>query len=173
MPYEKTSWKDRQIQNPNTFTLQNNADGTTTLIPQPGIVTEQGTPLSAANLNKMEQGIEDAHLQKANKAQEAWIAPTLLNSWVNLGDSYPTAGYRKNQFGMVELRGIVTGGASGSVICVLPEGYRPAKTCSGVITSSTGTGRVWLYPTGNVTHSTGAYGTGNLDLGNISFEAGA
>lgn len=59
MAYTPTPWKDRQVQKPNTFTIQNNPDGTVTLIPVPGTITQAGTPTSAANLNKIESAVKD------------------------------------------------------------------------------------------------------------------
>ncbi len=46
-------WKDRRVERENTFTLLHNNDGTITLIPVTGNVYEQGTPLNAINLNKL------------------------------------------------------------------------------------------------------------------------
>lgn len=57
MPYEKQTWVDRQVQNPMTFVLTNNADGTVTLTPSPGAVTNEGSLLLAERLNHMEDGI--------------------------------------------------------------------------------------------------------------------
>ena len=48
------TWVDRVVEKPRTFTMQNNADGTVTLIPAPGAVTQAGTPVNAANLNGIE-----------------------------------------------------------------------------------------------------------------------
>lgn len=59
MPYSKTNWKDRIIERPLTFTLTENDDGTVTLNPVTGLVTEEGTPVNANLLNKIEQGIAD------------------------------------------------------------------------------------------------------------------
>ena len=53
----KTVWKDRLVERPNTFEVQENPDGTITLIPTPGTVTQAGTPVNATNLNKIEDGI--------------------------------------------------------------------------------------------------------------------
>jgi hypothetical protein len=58
--YNKNTWKDRVVANPMTFTLQNNPDGTVTLIPAEGEIIEQGTPITANNMNSIEQGIADA-----------------------------------------------------------------------------------------------------------------
>lgn len=44
-------WVDRKVERPNTFVIQNNSDGTITLIPAPGTISEVGTPLNAENLN--------------------------------------------------------------------------------------------------------------------------
>lgn len=57
---------------------------------------------------------------------EAVIAPTLLNSWVNLGSTYATAGYWKDAHGYVHLSGVVKDGTVGlgTPILTLPSGYR-------------------------------------------------
>lgn len=61
MPYTKTNWVDRLVEFANRFTKSNETATSVTLTADPGVVTEAGTPLSAANLNKIEQGIADAH----------------------------------------------------------------------------------------------------------------
>jgi hypothetical protein len=58
--------------------------------------------------------------------QEAWIAPTLVNSWakvLNTPANEP-AGFYKDEFGIVRLRGWLANGTAGSVF-TLPVGYRP------------------------------------------------
>lgn len=57
MAYKKTLWKDRVVEKPNTYRSVENPDGTITLYPITGQVIEKGTPISAANLNKIEDGI--------------------------------------------------------------------------------------------------------------------
>jgi hypothetical protein len=57
---------------------------------------------------------------------EAWIAPTLTNSWVNFGGSQTPAGYWKDSFGIVHLRGLIKSGTAGAAAFTLPSGYRPA-----------------------------------------------
>ena len=59
--YSKTNWQDRIVQNPSTYSKRENADGTLTLTPAPGVVTNQGTPIKAEYMNKIELGLEDAH----------------------------------------------------------------------------------------------------------------
>ena len=72
MAYEKTIWKNREVERPRTFMMQNNPDGTVTLIPAEGEIIEPGTPIIAENMNKIEQGIKDAHDElAAHKAENA------------------------------------------------------------------------------------------------------
>lgn len=68
MTYNPTNWKDRIIEKPNTFNVQENSDGTVTLIPVTGQVLQQGTPLNAQNLNKIEQGLVETNSQLAQTA---------------------------------------------------------------------------------------------------------
>ena len=62
------------------------------------------------------------------KLPENWIAPTLLNGWVNFGDGWSTAAYYKDYFGIVRLTGRIKWGTTtgGTIIFVLPVGYRPS-----------------------------------------------
>ncbi len=69
MAYIKTTWKDRLVERPNTFEVQENLDGTITLIPTHGTVTQAGTPVNATNLNKIEEGI--VNLENATAAHLA------------------------------------------------------------------------------------------------------
>lgn len=67
MSYTPTEWKDRIVEKPRTYHVQNNPDGTITLIPAPGTVVQEGTPVNAANLNKLEQGLDTHQVEKASK----------------------------------------------------------------------------------------------------------
>ena len=62
--------------------------------------------------------------EKANKVQEAWITPTLINGWKSFADS--PVQYRKDGFGVVHFRGRLDPSAKASgEFCTLPAGYRP------------------------------------------------
>ena len=63
---------------------------------------------------------------KANKAQEAWITPTLINGWAGVS-GYPVR-YMKDTLGFVHFKGRMTGGTVGLVAFTLPVGYRPINT---------------------------------------------
>ena len=71
--------------------------------------------------------------EKANKVQEAWITPTLVNSWVAFDTR--TAKYKKADYGRIYLKGVVKSGTIGATIFTLPTGYRPDEALIfGVIT---------------------------------------
>ena len=58
---------------------------------------------------------------KANKKQEDWITPTLLNGVVA-----EYIRYRKNEFGGIDIQGNITSQHSGWItLFILPVGYRP------------------------------------------------
>lgn len=91
--------------------------------------------------------------QKANKTQEAWIAPTLLNSWVNYGGgSYDDAGYFLDDFGFVNLRGVIKDGVTtaGTVLFTLPSGYRPSLPKLSLVYAGTSVAYIDVLTSGNV-----------------------
>lgn len=57
--YVKTNWKDRIVQNPLTYEIINNEDGSITLVPKPGEIVQGGTPVHSAFLNNLEEGVSD------------------------------------------------------------------------------------------------------------------
>ena len=67
MSYTPTVWKDRVVEKPRTFTMQDNGDGTITLMPAPGTVVQEGTPVNATNLNNIEQGLSTHTAEKATE----------------------------------------------------------------------------------------------------------
>jgi hypothetical protein len=130
MAYTKTNWVDRSVQYPQRFTRT--SDGTyDTLVPAPGTVTNSGTPITAATLNNIENGIANLDTNKANKAQEAWHDLTLVEGWANSGGNTQKAQYMKDELGYVHIKGVIQNGnnGNGSWICSpLPVGYKPAES---------------------------------------------
>lgn len=78
MAYAKTNWKDRIVENPRTYDLTNNVDGSIILTPKPGEVIEEGTPISASRMNKIEEKLHDVDKglepQVTTGTAEAYIA---------------------------------------------------------------------------------------------------
>lgn len=78
----------------------------------------------ARKLDELEQQELDRR-SPVPTAQEAFITPTLQNSWVPYGGVYNNPGYWKDTFGVVHLRGMVKNGTMVQAIFTLPAGYRP------------------------------------------------
>jgi hypothetical protein len=81
---------------------------------------------SVENLKESTQGIRDVLPSKANKVQEDWIEPTLLNGWVSQ-NGYPVR-YMIDEFGFVHMEGALTGGSVGTIVFKLPDGYKTNQT---------------------------------------------
>jgi hypothetical protein len=119
--------------------------------------------------------LESASLQskqiesKADKVQEDRIYPTFLNGWTAVSGTEPS--YYKDEFGVVNLEGRITGGTTGVAMFSLPSGYRPAKNRFFASNSSTAFARVYVLTTGNVICDVG--GTTSISLDGISFRAEA
>jgi hypothetical protein len=84
----------------------------------------------------------------------AWIAPTLGNSWVNTGGATAAAGYRIRD-GVVYLRGSISNGTLGNdapagIAFTLPAGYRPDRQLMFCCQAGTGFARVDVFPSGAV-----------------------
>lgn len=56
-----------------------------------------------------------------------WIAPSLQGGVTNVGGSNETAGYFKDDRGIVHVKGVVVGVTNSATIFTLPVGYRPAE----------------------------------------------
>jgi hypothetical protein len=61
---------------------------------------------------------------RATFADTGWIEPALLSSWAYFGAPQSPPSYRLVGQTLL-LRGLLNGGASGSLVFTLPEGYRP------------------------------------------------
>jgi hypothetical protein len=109
--------------------------------------------------------------EKANKNQMPWIAPTLLNGWLNYGGAYQTAGYYKNEVNEVKLKGVLKSGSG--VMFKLPSNYRPKEDAIFPIITNNGTseviGSVYVKSNGDVQFALGS--NTYAALSNISFRA--
>lgn len=79
MPYAMTTWQDRAVARPLTYTQVVNGDGSVTFTPAPGVITQAGTPQNALNLNNLEGGVGRAHwfstMTNAGNAYSATMNP--------------------------------------------------------------------------------------------------
>lgn len=80
MAYERTVWRDHIVARPRTYTMVQNEDGTVTLTPAYGAVSQQGTPVNAANLNKLEEAAEDLDGRATSLEGKITLAALALNA---------------------------------------------------------------------------------------------
>lgn len=117
----------------------------------------------------------NADTSKANVLQPTIVAPTLLNSWVNVGNENVSAGYYTDTLGIIHCVGDVSGGAitDGIDIFSLPLGSRPSNTHTFNVASGSSVGSTNI--TVNADGTVSIYGAnGNntyLSLDGISFKA--
>ena len=119
---------------------------------------------SAEEQRKTDHANRSAELAgKANKKQEDWITPTLLNGWYASRPSEPPQ-YMKDEFGFVHFRGTISKGANATsnVAFQLPVGYRPD-----VITWNT----ISAIGASRITISLGIFTNGNVDFAGASSDS--
>lgn len=74
----RINWKDRIVERPRTFNTQNNPDGSITLIPAPGEIIQEGTPVNAENLNRLGEEYDEFVSEVLGKLEDAKF--TLITS---------------------------------------------------------------------------------------------
>lgn len=81
MAYTRTNWADRSVATPMTFTVAAPiVVGTPfTLTPSEGAIANSGTPLNAANLNKIEQGLVDLDTGKVSDTGDTMTGTLAIN----------------------------------------------------------------------------------------------
>ena len=98
-----------------------------------------------------------------------WVAPTLAGTWVNqFGSPYAQAAYRKDDTGIVSLRGTLTSGTGD--IFTLPANFRPEADQFFGIYGNGYMARLKITSAGVVSLSAGA---GPIDISGVNFVAGA
>jgi hypothetical protein len=125
------------------------------------------------NIADLGERLTAVELTKANRNQPNWIAPTLLNGWVNYGGTDAVVAYWKDDLGNVHIKGNIKSGTMSSVAFYLPIGYRPLETRVFDCVSYNGTSKVIsqvnVYADGRVYIDTG--GNTWFSLGEVIFRA--
>jgi hypothetical protein len=78
LTYNKTTWTDRNVQYPGRYSKTSESANVVTLLENPGNIIQAGTPVNAANMNNIENGINDAH--ESLRAAEREIASLKMAS---------------------------------------------------------------------------------------------
>lgn len=95
--------------------------------------------------DKIEIATEPAFRQIGRTGQ-----PVFENGWVNFGSGWQVAGFQRDGFGWVHLRGIIKSGTVGSTAFTLPPGYRPTLSETFDIRSNGAAGGVDVMADGTV-----------------------
>lgn len=131
-------------------------------------IVDTGNYFATDNTNAALQQIGQTLPLKANVAQEAWIAPTLINGWNNSTDK--NLQYLRDDFGFVHFKGSIKDGVSGTAPLSLPLGYRPKSFNTFMLAiNSSNYGTLQITPGGSVAVYTGV-STG-LSFDGIIFRA--
>jgi hypothetical protein len=98
----------------NVFSVNGKTGDVSLIASDVGAETPSGAQAKADTAEQNAKSYADSTFAK--KQQGQWIAPTLLNGWVNFGSSYPNASYFMNEFGIVILKGLVKSGTVGNYL---------------------------------------------------------
>ena len=116
--------------------------------------------------------------EKANKVQEAWITPTLINGWYAIRPAEPPQ-YMKDEFGFVHFRGVIAKKAESqsNIPFSLPQKYTPTVNTTFNLTniaySSLRSLAVTIFTNGNVDFAGAPIGTESwYALSSINFKGG-
>jgi len=82
MAYQKTHWESRDGENLDKFTKVDETANSVILINSPDLVIRAGTPFSTENMNKIENGIADAHNLIAAEAHQRQTALRALEDYI-------------------------------------------------------------------------------------------
>jgi hypothetical protein len=135
-----------------------------TFVPKTDIINDLTTG-GATKVLSAEQGktLKTQVDTKANITQEAWITPTLISGWVNVGGIYTTCQYMKDQFGFVHLKGRISSGTFAAPLFTLPIGYRPSKIMNFAVPSAGEFGQLTVQDNGVVIPQVGKNSSFHLD----------
>jgi hypothetical protein len=111
------------------------------------------TPIEASHINDLQDEVVAIETQLITDTFTE--VTSFSNSWVNYGSGYDTAGYYKDAYGYVHLKGLLKNGTITLTMFTLPAGYRPAYRYLFATLSNDALGRCDIDTSGNVIAVTG------------------
>lgn len=141
------------MQKPLTYTLQNNGDGTTTLIPAEGTIVDPGTSITAAVMNKLETQYDES-INYFKDPPVTWTNLTLQNG-VQVYQIGSDLKYAKVGNFVIVKGAVKNITVNSTVVATLPAGYRPPETiATAQVTTASGSNAQfarWLFSSnGNI-----------------------
>jgi hypothetical protein len=98
--------------------------------------------------------------------------PAFQNSWSNFGSGTATAGFYKDPWGGVHLKGLIASGTTPAVIFTMPSGYAPSEISYFPVMTCGGYGDIIVEPNGDVRSRTTPPNTCR-SLNGITYRAGS
>lgn len=118
MAYVKQVWTDRQVEKPLTFNSTTNADGTITLSPAPGKITQAGTLVTADRMNHIENGIGSLDSSISDLSNTVSTLSTQVDNSKLKGD-----------FQVIEAQFAINKNGIGSATVPFPNGFNKDNCC--------------------------------------------
>lgn len=123
MAYNRTTWENREVEKPRTFTMANNPDGTITLTPAEGTIVNAGTPIIAENMNKIEEQlvVTDEHMNNISNPHNVIASQVGAYSTAEADANFVSSFERYGILMYAETnRSYTGGGAAGASTIYLP-----------------------------------------------------
>ncbi len=128
------------------------------------------TPAGGIVATTVQEAVNELDTEKANKAQEEWITPSLVNGATHSGRPLQ---YRLNDIGQLEFRGELSSAPSvlATTIFSVRGKYLPKTNNGGVVSRNNAFARVQLSQAGNFNQTAGAT-TGALNVDGLTINVG-
>jgi hypothetical protein len=146
-------------------------------LPTGTVEVDRVVELLRQSLHEAIDKIEDVEKRLGLPPVEDWQGVSFLNGWTqHPAAGYEQAGYYKDPYGRVHLRGLISPGTVGAVALNLPKGYRPSATWNqAVLSQDTGgtryLSRLHVLSNGDVVTFTGGSPNWWWSLSGVSFRA--
>jgi hypothetical protein len=140
MAYTKRTWVDRSVSTPSNATLTKSGGGAissgdvVSLVASPGVVTQEGTPITASAMNNLESGVVDLA-----EGQMNYATSTTGNDTYVITTSYTHASYKTGMMVLMKPNAANTGA---STINVNSLGAKAIKVFDGTGNVDTATGDI-------------------------------
>lgn len=175
MAYQKKTWLARLGQGLNKFIF--NGGSKVTLDSSPDVVTQEGTPLSAENMNDLEQRIDDEFTNVNESITSLNTLCTLSTATItSVQEAKITSGqFELYKFGKLCILNVTvilnTSFSSDYAVTTIPDGFKPNAFYTGYASSGSNVFNLYVNSAGVITIGArgGSYSAGTWIYGSIVY----